>query len=428
MWGLAFASYVVAVFHRSSLSVTGLAAQERFSSTAASLALLGVLQLAVYAAFQVPVGVLLDKFGARRMVAAGALLMAVGQLVMAVAPSLPAALLARALVGIGDAMTFISVLRIVIAWFPPVRVPVFTQLTGMLGQVGQVVAAYPLVLLLSELGWTRSYLVVAAAGGVVAGVIWWLLPDAPPEAPVLPPLPGGLHAAWHHVRAAWRAPGTRLGMWTHFVTQYSGTVFVLLWGFPFLVVGQGLSPVRASALLSVMVVMGMVLAPVLGWLAAAHPTRRSLIVLSIVTATAGVWTVVLLWPGRAPLPVLIALVVVLGAGGPGSMLGFEHARTANPPFRLGVATGLVNAGGFVAALTTILLIGLLLDVGADGGPTSYDLGAFKLAFASQYLVWGVGLVMLVRTRRGMVRQLAADGVTIEPFHRALHRRVRDRRN
>lgn len=427
MWALAFASYVVAVFHRSSLSVTGLAAQERFSATAASLALLGVLQLAVYAAFQVPVGVLLDRFGPRRMVAAGALLMAVGQLVMALAPSLPAALLARCLVGIGDAMTFISVLRIVITWFAPARVPVLTQLTGMLGQVGQIAAAYPLVLLLSELGWTRSYLVVAAAGGVVAALIWWLLPDAPPGAPVLVPLPGGLHAAWRHVRGAWWAPGTRLGMWTHFVTQFSGTVFVLLWGFPFLVVGQGLSPVRASALLSVMVVMGMALAPVLGWLAAVHPTRRSFIVLSIVTATAGVWTVVLLWPGRAPLPVLVALVVVLGAGGPGSMLGFEHARTASPPFRLGVATGIVNAGGFVAALTTILLIGLLLDVGADGGPTSYDLRAFKIAFASQYFVWGVGLVMLVRTRRGMLRQLAADGVTIEPFHRALHRRVRDRR-
>jgi len=427
VWALAVATYMVAVFHRSSLGVTGLAAQERFSATAASLALLGVLQLAVYAAFQVPVGILLDRLGARRMVAAGALLMAVGQLVMAVAPSLLAALLARSLVGIGDAMTFISVLRIVIMWFAPARVSVLTQLTGMLGQVGQIAAAYPLVLLLSELGWTRSYLVAAGAGGVVAALIWWVLPDAPAGAPALPPLPGGRQAAWHHVRAAWRTPGTRLGMWTHFVTQFSGTVFVLLWGFPFLVVGQGLSPALASALLSVMVVMGIVLAPVLGWLAARHPTRRSFVVLSIVGATAGIWTVVLLWPGRAPLPVLVALVVVLGANGPGSMLGFEHARTANPTFRLGVATGIVNAGGFLAALTTILLIGLVLDVGADGGPTSYRLEDFKIAFASQYFVWAVGLVLLVRTRQGMLRQLAADGVTIEPFHRALCRRVRARR-
>lgn len=394
--------------------------------TAASLALMGVLQLAVYAAFQVPVGVLLDRFGPRRMVAAGALLMAAGQLVLAVAPSLPAALLARFFVGAGDAMTFISVLRVVIAWFAPSRVSVLTQLTGILGQVGQIGAAYPLVFLLTGLGWTRSYLIAAAGGGVVALVVWFTLPEAPPGAPAVARLPGGLAAAGRHVRSAWQAPGTRLGMWTHFVTQFSGTVFVLLWGYPFLVVGQGLTPVRASLLLSLMVGIGMVLAPVLGRLAAAHPTRRSVMVYAIVGATATCWTVVLLWPGRAPWPVLMALIVALAANAPGSMLGFEHARTANPSYRLGVATGIVNAGGFMASLTTIFLIGLLLDIVTDGGPTSYDLGSFKIAFSVQYLIWGIGMAFVTRTRRGMMRELAADGIVIEPVYRALQRRVRAR--
>ena len=60
VWGVAVAAYAVAVFQRASLGVAGVEAQERFGATAAQLALFSVLQLAVYAGLQVPVGVLLD--------------------------------------------------------------------------------------------------------------------------------------------------------------------------------------------------------------------------------------------------------------------------------------------------------------------------------------------------------------------------------
>ena len=49
------------------------------------------------------------------------------------------------------------------------------------------------------------------------------------------------------VQTVWGNPGTRLGMWSHFTSQFSTTVFAMLWGFPFLVRGQGLSPSRRPA-------------------------------------------------------------------------------------------------------------------------------------------------------------------------------------
>ena len=55
-----------------------------------------------------------------------------------------------------------------------------------------------------------------------------------------------LRQAGHDLRSAWQHPGTRLGLWTHFTTQFSGTVFALLWGYPFLVSGEGLSRGGAS--------------------------------------------------------------------------------------------------------------------------------------------------------------------------------------
>src|SRR4051794_4231738 len=158
VWLVGLAAYTVAVFHRSSLGVAAVEAQERFSAGASAVSLFLVLQLAVYAALQVPVGLALDRFGARLMILAGALTMAAGQLVLALASDVPTAVAARVLVGAGDAMTFISVLRIVSSWFPGRTVPLITQLTGLLGQLGSIAAAYPLLTLLHGTSWQVTFL------------------------------------------------------------------------------------------------------------------------------------------------------------------------------------------------------------------------------------------------------------------------------
>lgn len=424
VWGVGLLAYVVAVFDRGSLGVTGVAAQHRFGAGAAELGLFGVLQLGVYAALQVPVGVLLDRFGSRRLLVSGAVLMALGQVLLAEASTVGGAVTARVLVGAGDAMTFTAVLRLVGLWFAPARVPVVTQLTGILGQSGQVVAAYPLVYVLGHAGWKPAFLSAAAVGAVAGALVVLAVRDAPPGTAVAP-LPLRLPHIRSQLQAAWREPGTRLGLWTHFVTQFSGTVFALLWGYPFLVVGEGRTPTEAGLLLTVLVVAGAVFAPLLGHLAGRWPLRRSWSVLGIVGATSGCWTLVLLWPGRAPLPVLVLLVVVLASNGPGSMLGFDFARTENPPPRVGSASGIVNVGGFIASLLTIASVGLLLSALAPaGGTTRATLGDFRAALSVQYVFWGIGLLMVIRTRR-QVR--AQRGLVLDSFPAAVRRRAGEAR-
>src|SRR5688572_22013546 len=179
MWCVGLLAYGVAVFHRSSLGVAAVEAQERFAAGASAVSLFLVLQLAVYAALQVPVGVALDRFGSRRMILAGAVTMAAGQLVLALASDVPTALAARVFVGAGDAMTFISVLRVISLWFPAGRVALVTQLTGILGQLGSVAAAYPLVAVLHGTSWQATFLGAAATGVVVAVLVLVALRDAP---------------------------------------------------------------------------------------------------------------------------------------------------------------------------------------------------------------------------------------------------------
>lgn len=422
VWLVGLAAYVVAVFSRASLGVAGVQAQERFEASASVLSLFVVLQLVVYAALQVPVGVALDRFGSRRLLLAGALTIAAGQLTLALAEDVATAVLARLLVGAGDAMTFISVLRVVSLWFPGRTVPVMTQLTGILGQSGQVLATYPLVALLGAFSWGATFTGAAAVGVLVAVLVAVALRDAPPSTVLAPPV--GLEQVRRDLRDTWQEPGTRIGLWTHTVTQFSGTVFMLLWGFPFLVLGQGLTPQTAAGLLTLLVVVGMLVGPLLGRLVGSWPFRRSVLVFSVVVATAVAWTAVLAWPGRAPLWLLVVLVLVLGTNGPASMIGFDFARTENPPSRLGSASGVVNVGGFVASLLTMLAVGVVLDLMTPGTSGDYSLEAFKAAFAVQYVLWLLGACEVLRYRRRIRERLACGGVLLAPLHLAVAARLR----
>jgi sugar phosphate permease len=403
VYGAAVAVYILAVFHRSSLGVAGLLAADRFEIAATQLSTFTVVQLFVYAAMQIPVGALLDRFGAKRLLTAGLTLMTLAQLGFAFADSFGAALAARMLVGLGDAMVFIPLLRVLTLWFPPVRIPMVSQISGLLGQLGALAAASPLVAALHHWGWTPSFLAAASMGVVLGVVLLLVVKDSPYPDQELDRIK--LRALARVVRAAWDTPGTRLGLWSHFSAQFGAVVFALLWGFPFLVAGQGLSERAAGGLLMLMTLTAVVASPAIGGFITRYPFSRSTLILWIVAAIATVWAVVLLWPGRAPLWLLVVLVVVTAVGGPGSMVGFDHARTFNPPTRLGSATGIVNVGGFFASLATMALIGVILDLVAPGGPRTYTVDSFRVAMSVQYLVWAIGVVQILRYRRLVRRDL-----------------------
>ena len=413
VWAVALAAYIVGVMHRTSFGVAGLDAAQRFQAGPAALSGFVVLQLLVYAALQVPVGLLLDRFGGRVMVVTGALTMAAGQLVLALATTLPFAVAARVLIGTGDALTFISVLSVVTAWFPPRRVPVMTQLTGLVGQLGQVLSAVPLAALLHGPGWTPAFLCAAGLGVFVGLAVLVVVRDRPPGAPPPPPA-APPHEVLRGLGRSWAEPGTRLGLWTHMGTQFCGTVFGLLWGVPYLVAGQGMTPGQASAVLTLLVVVGILAGPLFGEFAARHPMRRSYLVLTVIALHALAWAAVLLVPPPAPRWLLVALVVVIGTGGPGSMIGFDYARTFNPRSRQGAAVGIVNVGGFVASLLVAWAIGVVL--GRAGG---YTPEAFRIAWTVQYVVWAFAVVAVLGSRRLARRKLAAEGIEVLPFREAL---------
>ena len=205
------------------------------------------------------------------------------------------------------------------------------------------------------------------------------------------------------LRTVWMRPGTRLGFFTHMGTQFSVTAFALMWGVPYVTAAQGQTRAVAGMLLTISVVTAISAGIVLGVLTGRYPHKRSLMVLAIIGSNALIWTIVLALPGQAPLWLLVVLVVIISVGGPGSMVGFDFARTFNPSATLGTAQGFVNMGGFLASLLLMQAMGWVLD--HEGG---YSVESFRHAWTLQYIVWVLAVIGILVTRRKARRLMKAE--------------------
>lgn len=400
---------MLSITNRTSLGAVGVEAADRFDADASTLALFAVVQLAVYGGMQIPIGVLLDRFGSRPIMTAGMLLMAAGQLTMALSPSIGIAILARVLLGAGDAAIFPAVLRLVATWFPAQRGPIMVQFTGIIGQTGQLIALIPLAALLHATTWTVTFGSIAGLGILFTILVALVIRNHPAErgadvtintdTGVIRVVTSAIDTGVG-IRAAWAHPGTRLAFWSHFTTPFAGTAFVLLWGMPFLTAAEDLSTAHAAGIISVYVVSGMLLGPLIGDLSRRLPNHRSLaLVLPAVGVQMAAWIAVIALPDAAPIWLLYVLAIALATGGPASMIAFDHARTHNPSHRLSTATGVTNAGGFIAALIAIFLIGLALDLQGAGTPETYTLEAFRIAFLMPIPLWIIGTAFILLERK-----------------------------
>lgn len=397
--------YAAAVFHRGSLGVAGPQALERFGVGPTALSALTVLQVGIYAGMQVPTGILVDRYGARRVLTAAALMLGLGQLMFAIASVYPVALLARAILGLGDAMTWVSVLRLVAAHFPARRYALVATISSAIGALGGIAATFPLAATLRGLGWTASFAVVAALTLGYAMVASRFVQDAPP----------GLRAAQRtadareilrRVRAAWAIPGTRLAFWVHFCTMFVAGTLTLLWGFPYLVQGIGIAPATASVVLSVLIAGQVIGGPAFGAMIGQRPQWRMPIVLGYLVCTGVTWLVLLGWPGgRPPLMIVIPAFLVFALGGPVSATAFALVRDYNPLHQVGTATGVANTGGHCATALAVLTVGVLLGI-ARGLPAA---DGYRIAMLALVVILALGTCrVVVWWRRARAEVLAAQ--------------------
>jgi MFS family permease len=398
VWSVAAGCYAYGFFQRVAPSVI---VDDLMTAFALDATLLGTLSAAyfyTYAALQIPLGVLIDRFGPRRLLLLGAILAALGGTLFALAGGLATALLARGLIGAGVGVAYIATLKLVGAWFPLHRFGLLAGLTLAAGTLGAIGAQLPLALAVGTFGWRPVLLVVGIAALALAGLVLAVVRDRPPgtEAPS-----GTTPPATHALGLAGMLARRETWMLV-LITGLTGApilAFAGLWGVPYLVQVHGLDRTAAASLTSVMLVSWAVGGPALGALAD-RLGRRSSLILAIAAANCLLWLPLALIPDL-PLVLVVPLTAALGFGGGGMIVAFAVVRSVFGVTAAGRALGIVNSAVLLFGAGMQTAFGAMLDArwnGATAGGTRlYDAAAFGAGFvlcvvaAAIVVIAGLGL-------------------------------------
>ena len=364
-YGLMVSGFVLAFFHRNSPAAM---ADTLAADWQAGPALLGGIAASyfwVYTLMQVPTGIVVDQFGPRRIVAMGMALAAGGTLLFAVAPDAGWGIAARVLMGFGLSFPFISLMKFSAVWFPERQFATLSGLTVFIGNAGAVLAATPLVWVMSQVPWRGLFAGLAVLMLALAAAVWLLLRDRPEHAglpPVHPPtaLERGTGSHWREgLLQVLRNRRTWPGFVLNFGLAGGAFGFAGLWGVPFLEGSYGMDKAAAATQISLLVAACAVGGLLIGRISDALGKRRPVMIL---------WTIAhtLLW-----LPWLLhwelsmlqhsLLSSALGFTSAAFALSWAVAKEVNAPQLAGIAAGVVNTGAFLGGAVVQQAIGFWVE-------------------------------------------------------------------
>ena len=399
VFGIALAGYVLSFFHRTAPAAIAGELVQSFAVDGAILGTLAATYFYVYTVLQIPVGVLADTLGPRRIVATGSAVAGLGSLAFALAPSWEVAALGRTLVGVGVSVTFIAVLKISAVWFPPNRFATLNGVTLFAGNLGAVAAGAPLAWLVTAMSWRTVFVALAALSLALAVATWLVVRDRPEQAgfaPVDPPPSGAQPTHWAHALGRILAnPATWPIFFVNVGIGGSYLAFAGLWAVPYLVDAHGYSRVSAAEHAS-----ALLLGVALGAVAIGHVSDRLRSRRGVMRAFASAYALAWLpWVlgARWPVAATLAWFFLMGLLIPGFTLTWTVAKEVNRPEYSGIATAVVNLGIFLGTGILQPLVGWVLDRGRAAGDLAgaWDRGILILAGAATF---GAIMTLLVRRR------------------------------
>ncbi|MCC6867550.1 MAG: MFS transporter [Burkholderiales bacterium] len=402
IFGIALVAYVLSFFHRTAPAALAGELVRAFAIDATTLGTLAATYFYVYTALQIPVGVLADTMGPRKLLIAGSLVAGVGSLAFALAPTWELAAAGRTLVGIGVATAFIAVLKVTAVWFPPQRFATMNGVTLFAGNVGAVVAGAPLAWLVTVTSWRDVFVGLGVVSLALAVATWRRVRDRPQElgfaaVTALPPATAHRTSWRHALGVVLRNPGTWPGFFVNVGVAGSYLAFAGLWAVPFLVDVHHLSPIDAATHASLLLLGVAFGALAIGWLSDRLGSRVGLMrACTLLYALSWLpWLAHVAWPAWA----MLAWCFVMGLLIPGFTLSWTLAKEANRAEHSGMATAVANAGIFLGTGLLQPAVGAVLDRGRAAGNVAqaWDHALWVMAGAAAF---GAAAAWLARGKRG----------------------------
>jgi sugar phosphate permease len=365
-------AYMLVYFHRMAPGVVAGDLMATFHTSGAALGSLAATYFYVYTAMQIPAGVLADTLGARIGVTLGCLVAGAGSILFGLAETFDLAATGRLLVGLGVSVVFVGLMRSNTQWFSERNFGFVSGGTLLLGNLGSILAAGPLALLLDVTSW-RGVFVAIGVISLVNAVLTALYVRSRPQDAGLPSVRELEGLAPHPERDRhWvldlRGVVTTPAVWPSFFLMFgiTGSLFAFagLWGVPLLRDCFGLDRTAASLYTTTALAGFAVGCLVMGALSDRLGRRKPVLVgTSAASVLAWLGLILLDWgPGASGL----TLYGVLGLTAGGFVVGYPAAKEVVPPGVAGMAIALVNTGLFLGAAILQPAFGWVMDLTWDG--------------------------------------------------------------
>ena len=382
-------AYCLVYFHRVSLSVVASELQRDFQASAGVIGLLGSVYFYCYAFMQIPSGLLSDSVGPRKTVAVSLLLAAAGSLLFSLAPNVPVAIAARAMVGLGVSMVFIPTMKVLSQWF---RAREFAHMSGVFqsaGGLGVLAGTWFLGLMATQWGWRASFRIITVCTLGIAAAAWLIVRNRPTDKgwPSIAEIehhenetrqPAGTISLWQGMRMVLAERHFWLiGLW-FFLDCGIFFGFGNLWSGPYLMHCYGLTRAQASALLST-IAWGMVIGgPALGVLSQkVLKSRKKTLILSMAVLSA-LLLLSALCTAALPPAVLVGWFFLFSVCSSAIVImGFTATKELFPVEIAGTSIGMVNFFPFFGGAVFQPILGSILDIYGKNDVDQYPMEAYR---------------------------------------------------
>ncbi|GAB0058350.1 putative L-galactonate transporter [Candidatus Magnetaquicoccaceae bacterium FCR-1] len=391
--GIVATAYVIAFFQRFAPVGITQELEQAFHTSGTALGLLAATYFYVYLVMQVPTGMLVDTLGPRRILLLGGLVGGAGSLLFGMASNLDMALAGRTLIGLGVSVTFIAMLKLIAVWFEANRFATLVGVCMLIGNLGSVLAGAPLTLTAQSFGWRGIFMGVGVVSLLLGAGCWLLVRDHPAEEHTAthPTARMDRASAFAGLRTVLTNPATWPSAMINVGVTGSFFAFGGLWAMPYLTQVHGMSRATASSHLSIYFAAFAIGAMLVGTLSDRLGHRKPIMLIST-HLHALIW---LVWLADLRLSPTVShtLFALMGITTAGFTLSWACAKEVNPPHLSGIATSVVNMGGFLSCAVLQPLVGWVMDQHWQGAmidgvrlysPAEYQMGMLLLAGAAWF--------------------------------------------
>ena len=351
-------AYVASQFYRVANAAIAPELMAELSLSAEAMGGITGLFFLSFAAAQIPTGILLDRYGARRTMAALFGVAVLGAITFAMADGGAGLAIGRILLGLGCAAGLMGAMVVIARWYPEARFASLSAMLFVVGGGGTLLATTPLAWAVEGIGWRGAFLAMAGLTGVFAVLLLLIVRDTPPgqvEA-------GNKGESWTEILAGLHAVIANRQLWLVSAIQFVSYATVLsvvgLWGGPYLADVHGLDGVSRGNVLLAMNVAVLAGVSLYGQLDRHAGSRKWLIVAgALITAAILALLAVLEKPEFWLATVLLLLFATIGSY---VMLNHAHARAILPDHLIGRGLTFQNLAVFMGVAVIQSASGLIV--------------------------------------------------------------------